>query len=333
MFKPEGLGETIFQQRYALTPDETWEEACFRVARHVAAAEHPDKIKYWAERFAHDLTEGLFMPGGRIWYGAGRPTAQLLNCFVIPTTDSREGWGKTLSDTLIVSSLGGGVGINASPIRPRGSEIAGTGGHATGSVSLMQMVDRVGDVLRGGGGRRLALMLCLNITHPDITEFLDVKLDRSELNNANVSVVLPTGFSAEDLISRVNAGDSIELSFGGRDTGRSIEAGNLWNKIVDNALNSGEPGVLNAELANRENNIFYHKNLISTNPCGEIWLEAYGCCDLGAIVYPTLYGKEKELRTGINLTLPYVGLFGFRQCFICQLLPSHRDRRKLPGGS
>ena len=62
-----------------------------------------------------------------------------------------------------------------------------------------------------------------------------------------------------------------------------IPAQEIWDIIVYNSWESGEPGILNEGLANEMNNIWYYKKLISTNPCGEIWLEPYGCCDLGAI--------------------------------------------------
>lgn len=286
MFQPNGLGKTIFEERYA-RGDESWDDACDRVSAHVAAAELDDRVVRWRDHFNEVLVEGLFMPGGRIWYGAGRSKAQLLNCFVVPSSDSREGWGKTLSDTIVVSGTGGGVGINCSPIRPRGTPIEGTGGTATGSVSLMQMIDRVGDVLRGGGGRRLALMLALNVNHPDVEEFINVKLNREELTNANVSVVLPTGYDASDFAGDIRRGNPIPQRFGGIHTeNRGANAASLWETIVDNAWASGEPGVLNGALANEQSNIFYHKPLVCTNPCGEIWLEEYGSCCLGALVLP-----------------------------------------------
>lgn len=283
-FTPSGLGATIFQERYARHAKETFDEASRRVADHVSQAEENGKMAVYGDRFYEQIATNRFMPGGRIWYGAGRPKAQLLNCFVLPTADSREGWGKTISDVIVVSGLGGGVGVNASPVRGRGSEIKGTGGKATGAVSLMQMIDRVGDVLVGGGGRRMALMLCLDLTHPDLEEFLNVKLDLDQLTNANVSIVI--NIPDTEFIEKVKKDEPIEFEFGGRPTGASINARVLWNKLVENAWKSGEPGVLNGHLANRMNNIWYHRNLISTNPCGEIWLEKYGCCDLGALVLP-----------------------------------------------
>lgn len=293
-FEPTGLGLTIFKDRYARTPEESWEEACQRVAAHVAQAEENGKIEQYKERFHEQLVTNKFMPGGRIWYGSGRPKAQLLNCFVVPSSDSREGWAKTVSDVIIISSLMGGVGINVSPIRPRGAAIKGTGGTATGAVSLMQMIDGVGDVIVGGGGRRMALMLCLDINHPDLEEFLNVKLDLDELNNANISVVIPPDMSTEDFQEKVRNNEDIELRFAGMPyEQKKVNARDLWNRLVENALNSGEPGVLNGYLANKMNNIWYYKELISTNPCGEIWLEEYGCCDLGALVLPRFVQNGK----------------------------------------
>jgi ribonucleoside-diphosphate reductase alpha chain len=284
-FKLEGLSETIFKERYAIHPEESWENAALRLANHAAGAEEDQDILRVSEEFYEELVTNRFMPGGRIWYGSGRPRAQLLNCFVVPTADSREGWGKTISDVIVISGMGGGVGINCSPIRPRGSKIHGTGGIATGSVSLMQMINGVGDVLVAGGGRRLALMLDLNITHPDMPEFLDKKLDKHELNNANVSVVLDKKMPTKRLIDLVKGGKDFDLMWGGSATDK-VNAKAIWEKIVQNAWQSGEPGVLNGDLANRESTLSYYKPLVSTNPCGEIWLEEYGCCDLGALVLP-----------------------------------------------
>ncbi len=329
-YQPEGLAEVIFQQRYAIAGSETWDQATHRVAQHVASAEHNGNRVKWTERFHHALRDNLFIPGGRIFYGSGRPKGQLLNCFVVPTDDSREGWGKTVSDMLVISGTGGGVGINFSPIRPRGTPIQGTGGEATGAVSLMEVIDQVGEVIKAGGGRRTALMLCLDYNHGDLREFLFKKFNRVEidttseesvkaalaktypdlpadsiaaiveavaddpqselvlhhllkhqrdkvLRNANVSVTVDDAF-----FEAVRKDEDIVMTWRGKEVDR-IAATELWDLIARNAWESGEPGILNAGLANKMNNIWYHSPLISTNPCGEIWLEPYGCCDLGAI--------------------------------------------------
>lgn len=303
IYNPEGLAKTIFSERYTIEPDEGWEDASWRVSKHVAQAEEDGLRKQVAEEFFEEIATNRFMPGGRIWYGSGRPRGQLLNCFVTPTSDSREGWGKTIHDVIVISGMGGGVGINCSPIRPRGSRIHGTGGVATGAVSLMQMINAVGDVLVSGGGRRLALMLDLNITHPDMPEFLDKKLDRKELTNANVSVVLDKRMPTDRWINLVKEGKDFDLVWQNQVTGKA-NAKEIWEKIVTNAWNSGEPGVLNGDLANRENNIYYYRPLISTNPCGEIWLEEYGCCDLGALVLPRFVSEMGHIDwDGLSRTI------------------------------
>lgn len=296
MYQPTGFALDIFRARHAAHENETWVEACERVAGHVASAEEGATRAEWKARFEEMLLGNLFMPGGRIWYGSGRPRGQLLNCFVVPTSDSREGWGKTISDTLVVSGTGGGVGINFSPTRPRGSVIRGTGGTATGSVSEMEIVNGMGNVLKGGGGRRMALMFALSLNHGDVLEFMDKKLDRNELNNANVSVWFDD--DPEIFFRLVREDAEFPLMHQGREVAR-VSALALWRKIVENAvkpregMGGGEPGLLNGYLANRMSNISYVEPLICTNPCGEIFLSGYDCCCLGAVVLPRFVKNGK----------------------------------------
>ncbi len=176
MFQPTGWGKDIFSQRYAIDKNESWEEACKRVSEYVSTAESSLEQKNNSyNAFFNELVSNRFMPGGRIWYGSGRKKANLLNCFVIDSKDSRESWGKATSDMLVISGLGGGVGINFSKVRPKGEKIKGTGGVASGPLSLMKIINNVGEEIKTGGGRRVALMFCLNIDHPDILDFLKCK--------------------------------------------------------------------------------------------------------------------------------------------------------------
>jgi len=154
LYTPDGFAVRIFQDRYAIHPDETFHQACERVARCISDAEMGVKRDDYFARFLEVINTNRFSPGGRIWRGAGRPRGQLLNCFCIPAEDSREGWGDVLRNVTIISGTGGGVGINFSKIRPRGMPIRGTGGEATGAVSLMRAVNAVCNELREGGGRR-----------------------------------------------------------------------------------------------------------------------------------------------------------------------------------
>lgn len=309
VFSPTGLGLTIFNERYS-EDGEQWAEACQRVAHAISASEVGDKKFEWDNNFFTQLYFGKFMPGGRIMRGAGQPRQSMLNCFVVPTNDTIEGWAETEGNTMIISARGGGVGTNYSPLRGRGYPIGGMGGTSTGAVSLMQVVDSTGKVIKDGAGRRTALMMCLDINHPDIEEFLDAKLELGQLENANISVVLPPDFSAEEFKELVGSNGDLELRFGGLPDklGRTVKAKELWKRIVKNAWLNGEPGILNGHLANKMSNIYYHWPLISTNPCGEIWLPAYGCCDLGALVLPRFVEKgdvdwdalDESIRIGIR---------------------------------
>src|SRR6185503_6738210 len=122
--------------------------------------------------------------------------------------------------------------------------------------------------------------------------------DKKELNNANISVIIDKNVPTDLFIEKVKSGGDFDLVWKNSHS-KSVNAKEIWEKIVQNAWTSGEPGVLNGDLANRENNIWYHKPLISTNPCGEIWLEEYGSCDLGAIVLPRFVNGFGEIDWGV----------------------------------
>ncbi len=280
-YSPVGFAVEIFSQRYTIHPKEVFSNACSRVGGHIASAEQNGKREKYAERFTKILLTNRFSPGGRIWRGCGRPKGQLLNCFVIPAEDSREGWGDLLKNTVIISGLGGGIGINFSHVRPRGTEIKGTGGIATGAVSLMEITNAVGDVIREGGGRRTALMFGLMYNHPDLKEFIDKKLDHDEINNANISVMIDNNF-----LDLVESNGDVVFEWQGQQKGK-MKAHKIWKTIVENAWKCGDPGVLNYGLANEMNTISYLSNLDCTNPCGEQFLEPYGSCCLGSLVLST----------------------------------------------
>lgn len=304
IYEPKGSALEIFLDRYAIHKDETFVEACERVARTIADAELGIKRNEYFDRFLDVLQTNRFSPGGRIWRGAGRPRGQLLNCFCVPAEDSREGWGDVLRSVTIISGTGGGVGINFSKIRPRGTAIRGTGGEATGAVSLMRAVNAVCNELREGGGRRSALLYCLDWRHPDLLEFLGAKLDHKELTNANISVLVD-----DEFFKLLDSNGDVVFKWQGEERGK-IAIQDLWDKIIQNAWNSGEPGLLNIGLMNEQNTISYvgGGEVSSPNPCGEATLEEYGCCCLGAINLHTHVIKgemdwdllEETVATGVR---------------------------------
>lgn len=305
MFKPIGFSETIFKDRYAFTDSESWIEACRRVAKQMAIAEKADKVERYENKFFDILVNNQFVPGGRIWYNSGRPNPQLLNCFVLTDKlDSKEGWGKLLYENIVTSMTGGGCGQDFSDIRPKGADINGHRGTCPGPVELMRGTNSGAHMVRAGGGRRAANMFSLDLDHPDVEEFLDAKLAKGELDMANVSV---RSKRTSEFIEAVTTDGDWELSWKGKYK-RKIKARSLWDKIVKNAWASAEPGFLNMELALEESTIYYIEDLVTTNPCGEIFLNPYGNCCLGHIVFPRFvvdgdvdwHNLAEVVRTGVR---------------------------------
>ena len=317
------LGQEIFEARYAYPGETKWSERARAIAKVVASAESDEEKERIEKTFYDGVGSGDFIPGGRIIYGAGRNRGNhnLLNCYVIIPEDSVDSICKTVQDMYKISCAGGGVGFNVSKIRPKGDHIGSVPHSAPGSVSVLKMINEVGEHVRAGKNRRTALMGILNVTHPDLLDFLSVKLDQGELNNFNISVaiterfleaveleedwyfsfnnkeyhsydmirnekeVIPViGLDEDDALARAQNfyKENWEDEFFCR--GRNdIKARDLWDIIWKNSVESGDPGIYNIDLANKYTNVSYFESLDSTNPCGEISLPSYGNCCLGNI--------------------------------------------------
>ena len=194
--KLSDLGQEIFESRYAYPGETKWSDRAKVIAKTVASAERDDDKEKVEKMFYDSIGSGDLIPGGRIIFGAGRNRGHhnLLNCYVIIPEDDVESIGQTVSDMYKISCAGGGVGFNVSKIRPKGDHIGSVKTSAPGSVSVLKMINEVGEHVRAGKNRRTALMGILNVTHPDLLEFLHVKLDQGELNNFNISVAITNRF-------------------------------------------------------------------------------------------------------------------------------------------
>lgn len=188
------LQKEILKGRYALPVEKTWDEVVDRVSKHVVACESPDKQEEILEQFKASMLPMDFVPGGRVLYGCGRSKPQLLNCFAFKVQDNAQSIGDLLHDVYITSVSFGGCGVNYSAIRPKGDMLQGMPGQAPGVVSEMRKIDCIGAEVKAGGARRAALIGLLHVTHPDVLEFLHVKLDLGELTNHNISVVINDDF-------------------------------------------------------------------------------------------------------------------------------------------
>jgi ribonucleoside-diphosphate reductase alpha chain len=295
----DNIGQSIFMDRYAYSGETKWGERARAIAKLMASAEKEEDVEKTFNLFYDIIGSGDFIPGGRIIYGAGRNRGKhnLLNCYVIIPEDNVDSIGQTIKDMYKISCAGGGVGFNVSKLRPKGDTIGSVANSAPGAVSVLEMINEVGNHVKAGKNRRTALMGILNVTHPDLLEFLHFKLDKGKLNNFNISVAITNRF-----IEAVENDEPWYFSFNNKEyhsydvtrynerTGEfevigqnDIKARELWEIIWTNSVESGDPGIYNIDLANSYTNVSYFERLDSTNPCGEISLPSYGNCCLGNI--------------------------------------------------
>lgn len=276
---------------------ETWR----RVARALAAVERAD-ASAWADRFFGILQDFKFLPGGRIQAGAGtRHDVTLFNCFVMGAIeDSVPGIFGALEEAAVTMQKGGGIGVDFSTLRPRGTRARGTGGIASGPLSFMRIWDSMCGTILSTGSRRGAMMATLRCDHPDIEEFVAAKRQAGQLRRFNLSVLVTDAFMAAARTDTQwplvfpaatfdGQGETIDRKWSNTQNPvpcrvvRRIPARQLWNSILQASYDCAEPGLLFIDRINRLNNLSYREQISATNPCGEIPLPPYGACDLGSI--------------------------------------------------
>lgn len=185
------------------------------------------------------------------------------NCFVIPSPeDSRHGILDNLKVMTEIMARGGGVGINLSTLRPRGSYIKTVNGTASGPCSWAQLYSvATGDVIQQGGSRRGALMLMLDDDHPDVEEFITVKRTAGKIEHANLSVCISDKF-----MQAVKDDADWNLIWNG-EVKKTIRARHLWDLICTSAWESAEPGMVFMDRYNKLSNTWYYENIRCVNPC------------------------------------------------------------------
>ena len=282
--------------RVEIAVADTWR----RIARALAAVEK-DAAR-WEERFFDLLQDFKFLPGGRIQAGAGTGRhVTLFNCFVMgPVEDSIPGIFRALEESAVTMQQGGGIGIDFSTLRPRGTEAKTAGSVASGAVSFMQVWDAMCGTILSTGARRGAMMATLRCDHPDIEEFVTAKQQAGHLRRFNLSVQVTDGFMAAvrndadwPLVfpaeTFAGSGATIMRDWPGAKEPvacrivRQLRARELWELMLRSTYDYAEPGVLFIDRINRVNNLWYREHISATNPCGEIPLPPYGACDLGSL--------------------------------------------------
>ena len=277
------IAEQIWDMKYRLkdadgTPvDGTVEDSWRRVARDLASVEADPAI--WEERFYAALEDFRFLPAGRILAGAGTGrSVTLFNCFVMGTIpDSMGGIFEMLKEAALTMQQGGGIGYDFSTIRPRGAEVKGVAADASGPLSFMDVWDAMCRTIMSAGSRRGAMMATMRCDHPDIEAFIKAKQDSARLRMFNLSVLVTDPF-----MEAVQADAAWDLQFGGR-VYHTVQARELWNRIMRATYDYAEPGVIFIDRINADNNLHYAEQISATNPCGEQPLPPYGACLLGSI--------------------------------------------------
>ncbi len=277
------IAEQIWDMKYRFkeadgTPiDATVEDSWRRIARDLAKVEkNPDE---WEAKFYNALEDFKYLPAGRITAGAGTARqVTLFNCFVMGTVpDSMGGIFDMLKEAALTMQQGGGIGYDFSTIRPRGADVKGVAADASGPLSFMDVWDAMCRTIMSAGSRRGAMMATMRCDHPDVEQFITAKSDSARLRMFNMSVLV-----TDDFMEAVKADGPWELQFGGK-VYHTVNARDLWNKIMQATYDYAEPGVIFIDRINKANNLSYVEQIAATNPCGEQPLPPYGACLLGSI--------------------------------------------------
>ncbi len=272
------------------------EDSWRRVAKALAAVEKDPAA--WEDKFYAALEDFKFLPAGRILAGAGTErSVTMFNCFVMGTiADSLPSIFQNLKEAALTMQQGGGIGYDFSTIRPKGAPVHGVAADASGPLSFMDVWDAMCRTIMSAGSRRGAMMAVLRCDHPDIEDFIVAKQDPARLRMFNLSVLITDAFMAA-----VKGGLKWDLVFDGV-VFRTVDARQLWDRIMRSTYDFAEPGVIFIDRINARNNLNYIEKIAATNPCGEQPLPPYGACLLGSVNLARLvsdpFGKKARLDEG-----------------------------------
>lgn len=304
-FQGDELAARVWVNKYALKDsygnlfERNPEDMHHRLASEIARIEkkYPNPI---SEKELFDLFDHFryIIPQGSPMTGIGNDfqVGSLSNCFVIGVDGPADSYGAVIKideEQVQLMKRRGGVGHDLSHIRPKGTPVKNSALTSTGIVPFME---RYSNSTRevAQDGRRGALMLSVSIQHPDSEAFIDAKMSEGKVTGANVSVKM-----TDEFMEAASKGLTYRQQYPINDPNPSItkeiDANSLWKKIVHNAWQSAEPGVLFWDTIIKESVPDCYADLgfrtVSTNPCGEIPLCPYDSCRLLAI---NLYSYVKN---------------------------------------
>ena len=252
-----------------------------------------ETFEEWVERISggdSDLISLIydkkFLPGGRILANRGIKDAGVTysNCYVIaPPEDNIESIYETCKKLAKTYSYGGGCGIDISKLAPAGAKVNNQAKSTSGAVSFMDTFSQVTSQI-GQNGRRGALMISLDCTHPDLEAFIDAKKNTDKVTSANISVRV-----SDDFMRAVRNNEDWELSFYRKETDeyirKTVKAKEIFHHICENNWDYAEPGILFWDNIKEWNMLSNNSEFeySGVNPCAEEPLPAGGSCLLGAL--------------------------------------------------
>lgn len=252
------------------------------------------------------MVKGIFLPNSPTLMNAGRRMGLLSACFVLPIEDSVDGIFDTVRNTAQVLKAGGGVGFTLDHLRPTGDWIASCDSTTSGPIPFWNVLNETINAIQQGAKRRGAAMMMMSIDHPDIIKFIFSKQDKTRFTNFNISVKIPDAWieafrkdpnqphivenyrgkkkfmiPRDILVSRYCLKDLIPADSTPTVPVWSMQ--DIWNVIVSNAWETGEPGVIFIDCVNRLNPTPNMGEIEASNPCGEQMLLPYESCNLGSV--------------------------------------------------
>jgi len=268
----------VLSARYLLKDEsgkiiETPSQMLRRVARVV------DTDKKFEDDFYRMMAERDFIPNTPTLMNAGTKLGQMSACFVLPVEDSLESIFEAVKTMALIQQSGGGTGFSFSKLRPRGDAVKSTRGAASGPVSFMRIFNETTEVIKQGGKRRGASMGILDVSHPDILDFISCKTKEGFLSNFNISAAVSDRF-----MHAVEKG--YDFDFINPRTKEKVSSGkarDIFDLIAAMAWRTGEPGIIFIDRINRHNPVPELGKIESTNPCGEQPLLPYESCNLGSV--------------------------------------------------
>lgn len=240
------------------------------------------------EEIAKYIKEKKFLFGGRILSNRGMDKqgkkVTYSNCYVVePPEDNIESIFDCAKKLARTYSYGGGCGVDISKLSPKGAKINNAAKETSGAVSFMELYSLVTSLI-GQNGRRGALMISIDCSHPDVQEFIELKTDLEKVNTANISVRIH-----EDFMEAVKKNEEYCLHYTRQETGEVIErmvnARELFHRITETNWDYAEPGALFWDRITGWNLLSNTKEFsyAGVNPCAEEPLPAGGSCLLGSI--------------------------------------------------